>query len=82
MKILQLKMLTLTRWQAVHHPHEGPPDWPEQSDDIGSYRGMLWGTDRYVGELTSMFKAKGMYDTMLIVYRYDECLHYDEFFSK
>jgi arylsulfatase A-like enzyme len=26
-------------WQAVHHPHEAPPDWPEHSDDIGSYRG-------------------------------------------
>ena len=58
-------------WQAVHHPHEAPPDWPEQKDDIGSYRGMLWGTDRYVGELTSMFKAKGMYDNMLIVYSAD-----------
>ena len=26
-------------WQAVHHPHEAPPDWPDQSNDIGSYRG-------------------------------------------
>jgi hypothetical protein len=37
-------------WQAVHHPHEAPPDWPEQKSDIDSYRGMLWGTDRYVGK--------------------------------
>ena len=28
-------------WQAVHHPHEAPPDWPDQSNDIGSYRGMI-----------------------------------------
>jgi hypothetical protein len=34
----------------VHHPHEAPPDWPEQKSDIDSYRGMLWGTDRYVGK--------------------------------
>ena len=43
-----------------HHPHEAPPAWPEQSSDIGSYRGMLWGTDVYVGQLTQLLKDKGM----------------------
>ena len=55
-------------WQAVHHPHEAPPDWPEQSDDIGSYRGMLWGTDRFVGQLTALLKEKKMYEDTLIVF--------------
>lgn len=58
-------------WQAVHHPHEAPPAWREQSDDIGSYRGMLWGTDIYVGQLTQLFKDKGMYDNTLIVFSAD-----------
>jgi arylsulfatase A-like enzyme len=35
-------------------------------------KGMLWGTDRYVGELTELFKSKGMYDNMLIVYSADK----------
>ena len=58
-------------WQAVHHPHEAPPTWPEQNSDIGSYRGMLWGTDVYVGQLTQLLKDKGMYENTLIVFSSD-----------
>ena len=53
-------------WQAVHHPHEAPPAWPEQDSDIGSYRGMLWGTDVYVGQLTQLLKDKGMFENTLV----------------
>ena len=41
---------------------------PEQSDDIGSYRGMLWGTDRFVGQLTALLKEKEMYEDTLVVF--------------
>ena len=34
---------------------------PTQGTDIDSYRGMLWGTDIYVGQLTQLLKDKGMY---------------------
>ena len=54
--------------QAVHHPHEAPPAWLAQGSDIDSYRGMLWGTDIYVGQLTTLLRDKKMWDDTFIVF--------------
>jgi hypothetical protein len=62
--------------QAVHHPHEAPPAWSAQSSDIDSYRGMLWGTDIYVGQLTQLLRDKNMWDDTFIVFvstQYQRC---------
>ena len=40
-------------------------------NDASTYRGMLWRSDRYVGQLTAMLKAKGMWSNSLIVYSAD-----------
>merc|ERR1712185_155596 len=54
-------------WQAVHSPHTGPPGWPK--DD--AYRGSLWSTDQYAGELVAVLKERGLWDNTLIVYSSD-----------
>ena len=60
-------------WQAVHSPYDPVPGWPHGSkkNDSNTYRGMLWRSDRYMGQLTAMLKAKGMWENTLIVYSAD-----------
>lgn len=53
-------------WQAVHVPYDAVPGW------IGDvYRGMLWKSDIYVGEIVQLLKQRGMYDNTLIVFASD-----------
>ena len=55
-------------WQAVHSPHTGPPGWPASD----AYRGSLWSTDQYMGQLVAALKAKpGVWENTLIVYSSD-----------
>jgi hypothetical protein len=58
-------------WQCVHDPHQAPPAWPNQTSDAEVYRGMLWATDVYVGQLVDLLHTKAMYDNTLIVYSAD-----------
>ena len=58
-------------WQAVHHPHEAPPDWPHNASDADIYRGMLWGADRYIGALVQLLTARNMFERTLLVYSAD-----------
>ena len=58
-------------WQAVHAPHTAPPGWPE-TGDAGAYRGSLWSTDQYLGQLVAALKAKpGVWENTLLVYSSD-----------
>lgn len=42
-------------WQAVHSPHQAPPDWRGgQEQDADVYRGMLWAADGYIGKVGSL----------------------------
>ena len=37
-------------WPAVHNPYDDVPGWPHNGEQpAGTYRGMLWLTDVYVG---------------------------------
>ena len=54
-------------WQAVHLPHTAPPGWPSHDP----YRGMLWSTDQYMGQLVQLLKQKGWWDNTFLVYSAD-----------
>ena len=50
----------------MHSPHTAPPGWPEKGD-AGAYRGSLWSTDQYVGQIVSVLKARGLWNNTLLV---------------
>lgn len=59
-------------WQAVHSPYDNVPGWPHNGEKpAGTYRGMLWLTDVYVGRLVDLLKAKGMWANTLVVFSAD-----------
>ncbi|KAK3280570.1 hypothetical protein CYMTET_11595 [Cymbomonas tetramitiformis] len=63
-------------WQAVHDPYDDVPGWPYNDGNwelnaTGTYRGMLWLTDVYVGKLVELLHKKGMWDNTLIVFASD-----------
>lgn len=57
-------------WQAVHAPYDQVPGWPDTGSP-GTYRGMLWLADGYVGQMVQLLKQKSMWDNTLIVYSAD-----------
>lgn len=59
-------------WQAVHAPYDDVPGWPHNGEQpAGTYRGMLWAADVYIGRLIALLKEKSMYNNTLIVYASD-----------
>jgi len=59
-------------WQAVHSPYDDVPGWPDNGKKpAGTYRGMLWLTDIYVGRLVGLLKSKGMWENTLVVFSAD-----------
>ena len=57
-------------WQAVHSPYDDVPGWGD-NNGTGVYRGMLWRSDAYVGEMTALLKSKKMWSNALVVFSAD-----------
>jgi len=59
-------------WQAVHSPYDKVPGWPHNGQKpAGTYRGMLWLTDVYVGRLVALLKSKAMWENTLVLFSSD-----------
>ena len=67
-----LSLLRYLPWQAVHSPYDDVPGWDENGEaPAGTYRGMLWLADAYVGRLVAALRAKGMWDDALLLFTSD-----------
>ena len=64
-------------WQAVHTPYTAPPGWNASSQSCDHYEdacivyGMLSVADDYVGKITDLLHAKGMWSSTLILFSAD-----------
>jgi len=56
-------------WQNVHEPYQAPPWWPSNSSNV--LRGMLQASDNWMGQIVSLLKTKGMWNTTAIFYSAD-----------
>ena len=59
-------------WQAVHSPYDPVPGWNDSTTRFppypGTYAGMIYEADMYVGRLVAELHRKGMWGNSLIVY--------------
>lgn len=59
-------------WQAVHSPYSPVPNWNDSTTAFppypGTYAGMIYEADVYMGRLVAALKQQDMWSNTLLVY--------------